>query len=213
MVLNLIPADVGRPLGQINTNLVVADLELLAQETIDTFMPKEMEVQDRSGGWYSLRIRPYRNVDNRIDGAVLTLVDIGAAKMYQQQIEQSRNQLLQTVDLMREPVLVLDQTLHVKTANHAFYDLFGFHADSTVGKALLELDSPRFSSSRLNALAQQLQGLGRPIENVIIDGDESGTHACLRASGRQFQLGDGKYWTVVTLTSVHGQLEKQQAES
>src|SRR5262249_6579627 len=157
-MLNLIPGDVGRPLGQINTNLVVANLELLARETIDTFMPKEFEVQDQSGKWYSLRIRPYRNVDNRIDGAVLTLIDIGAAKMFQQEIEQSRDQLLQTVDLMREPVLVLDQTLHVKTANQAFYSLLGFSTDSTIGKALLELDSHRFSSTRLHALAQQLQG-------------------------------------------------------
>jgi two-component system CheB/CheR fusion protein len=210
-MLNLIPGDVGRPLGQINTNLVVADLELLAQETIDTFMPKELEVQDRGGRWYSLRIRPYRNVDNRIDGAVLTLVDIGAAKMYQQQIEHSRDQLLQTVDLMREPVLVLDQTLHVKTANQAFYSLFGFSAETAIGKALLELDSAQFSSTRLHALAQQLQGLERPIENVTIDGNDSGPR--LRASGRQFQLGDGKHWTVVTLVPANGQLEKQQPES
>jgi two-component system CheB/CheR fusion protein len=211
-MLNLIPGDVGRPLGQINTNLAVADLEQLAQETIETFMPKEIEVQDRSGRWYSLRIRPYRNIDNRIDGAVLTLIDIGAAKMYQQQIEHSRDQLLQTVDLMREPVLVLDQTLHVKTANQSFYSLFGFSPAATVGKALLELDSDRFSSTRLHALALQLQGLDRPIENVMIDGDDSGAHSRLRASGRQFQLGDGKHWTVVALTPDHGQFEQQQPE-
>ena len=37
---------------------------------------REMEVQDRNGKWYSMRIRPYKTTDNKIDGAVLVLVDI-----------------------------------------------------------------------------------------------------------------------------------------
>ena len=40
-------------------------------------------MQDRQGHWYLLRIRPYKGADNRIDGAVIALVDIDAAKRAQ----------------------------------------------------------------------------------------------------------------------------------
>jgi len=199
-MLNLIPGDVGRPLGQINTNLTSSDLEALARETIETFMPREIEVQDRVGRWYMLRVRPYRNVDNRIDGAVLTLIDIGAAKLYQQQIDRAREQLLQTVDLMRDPAIVIDETLHVKAANEAFYRVFGLEPSRTVGKKIGDLDHREWQGERLQALALQLRGQIAPIQDAPLGGPAS--H--LFASGRQFQLEDGKYWTVLALTPANG---------
>ena len=159
-------------------------------------------MQDRLGKWYMLRVRPYRNVDNRIDGAVLTLTDIGAAKLYQQQIERSREQLLQTVDLMQEPVIVIDETMHVKTANQAFYRAFGLEPSRTVGKAIVDLDHREWQGKRLQAFALQLQGGTAAIQGATIGGPASAPN--LLASGRQFQLEDGKYWTVLALTPSNG---------
>jgi len=79
-VLNLIAADVGRPISHIKPNIDVPELEQLITDVIDRVTAREIEVQDRQGTHYSLRIRPYKNVDNRIDGAVLSLFDISATK-------------------------------------------------------------------------------------------------------------------------------------
>jgi two-component system CheB/CheR fusion protein len=200
-MLNLIAADVGRPLGQINTNLSGADVEGLARETIDTFVSKEMEVQDRFGKWYSLRTRPYKNVDNRIDGAVLMLIDINAAKQLRQHVERSREQLLQTVDLFGEPVVVLDEALQVKSANAAFYSTFNFNAAATVGKPLAELTSDSWDFRRLHMFTQQLDGLATPILNVPFNDLDGSKH--LVASARQFMLEDGKSWTILALSAGH----------
>jgi len=70
-VLNVIPTDIGRPIGHLNLNIPIPDLEPLILGAIDNVSIKEREVQDREGHWYSLRIRPYRTTDNRIDGAML----------------------------------------------------------------------------------------------------------------------------------------------
>ena len=48
---------------------------------LDTLIPKEMEVQTRAGAWYMMRIRPYRTLDNVIEGAVITFVDITEMKL------------------------------------------------------------------------------------------------------------------------------------
>lgn len=79
-LLNLIPADVGRPIGDIKLRLTVTDLEAAVMEVIDTVTAHEREVQDQGGRWYSLRIRPYRTLENKIEGAVILLVDIDTQK-------------------------------------------------------------------------------------------------------------------------------------
>ena len=48
---------------------------------------EELEVQDREGRWYSLRLRPYRTSDNKIDGVILALVDIEALKKSLQEVQ------------------------------------------------------------------------------------------------------------------------------
>ena len=207
-MLNLIPGDVGRPLRQINTNIVVADLEALAQDTIETFVPKELEVLDRGGKWYSLRVRPYRNVDNRIDGAVLTFVDIGAAKLYQQQVERAREQLLSTVDLMQEPAIVLDEALRIKTANQAFVDTFGFSRERAVGATAVELKSDDWNLSSIDDLAQQLRdgnGGDPSLQITVMDGGSAKRSSKkVSVAGRQFLLEEGKHWTVLTLVLPNG---------
>ena len=79
-ILNVLPTDVGRPFEDIKTNIDVADLDHQIAEVIETMAVKEWEVQDRDGHWYRLQIRPYKATDNRIDGAILSLVDIDALK-------------------------------------------------------------------------------------------------------------------------------------
>ena len=74
-VLNLIPGDIGRPIGQIKPNVDLPDLEGMIGQVIDTVTPCEREVHDGQGNFFSLRIRPYKNLENRIDGAVLALFD------------------------------------------------------------------------------------------------------------------------------------------
>jgi two-component system CheB/CheR fusion protein len=75
-VLGLIPADVGRPLLNINPNTEIADLQQMVVQVMSTFRPVEKEIHNRKGGRVQLRILPYRTVDNKVDGAVITLVDL-----------------------------------------------------------------------------------------------------------------------------------------
>lgn len=77
LIINLIPGDVGRPLAHIVSNLVgYSSLIVDVQAVLKTLAPKTVEVQTRTGEWYSARIQPYRTVDNLIEGAVITFADI-----------------------------------------------------------------------------------------------------------------------------------------
>jgi two-component system CheB/CheR fusion protein len=73
---NITDHDVGRRMTELKPNIDIPDIEKLFHEVIDTLAVREREVHDNHGHAYSLRVRPYRTGDNKIDGAVLTLVDI-----------------------------------------------------------------------------------------------------------------------------------------
>ncbi|MEZ5361861.1 MAG: PAS domain-containing protein [Bryobacterales bacterium] len=87
--LNLIPGDVGRPVSDINLKIDVPNLAEKVEEVVDSFTPLETEVRDSSGRWYSMRVRPYKTEDNRIDGAILAFVDIDEAKRGREALSES----------------------------------------------------------------------------------------------------------------------------
>ena len=75
-VFNILQTDVGRPISDFKPNIDISDLEELLREVTETLAVRERKVTDKGGCQYSLRVRPYRTTDNKIDGAVITLVDI-----------------------------------------------------------------------------------------------------------------------------------------
>ena len=90
-VLNLITADRDRSIAHINPNLDLPNLAELIIECMDTVAPLERDVRDRQGHWFALRIRPYKNLDNKIDGAVLALFDIDILKRSEQSARARRS--------------------------------------------------------------------------------------------------------------------------
>lgn len=76
-IINLIPSDVGRPMGHIVSNLVGYDhLVVDVKNVLDTLTPFEKDVQTVEGRWFKMRILPYRTLENVIEGAVITYIDI-----------------------------------------------------------------------------------------------------------------------------------------
>ena len=144
-ILHLIPADVGRPFRDINPTLNLPDLESQILEVIDTLTPTSQEVQDHQGHWYDLRIRPYRTIDNRIDGAMVVLVDIDALKRSMEQLQAARNYAQAIVETVREPLIVLDDRLRVLTANQSFYRVFQVAAAETEQQSLFELGNGQWN--------------------------------------------------------------------
>jgi two-component system CheB/CheR fusion protein len=90
-LINLIPSDLGRPLPHVGSNFVGYDrLAADVQAVLDTLGTIEAEVQVKRGGWYLMRIRPYRTTENVIEGAVLTFVDISERKSAEASLRESQ---------------------------------------------------------------------------------------------------------------------------
>ena len=79
-MFNLIPADVGRLFSQISPNIDAPDLVKMITESIDNVTAIERTVSDGDGHGYVMRVRPYTSADNRIDGAIIALLDLEQKK-------------------------------------------------------------------------------------------------------------------------------------
>lgn len=95
LIINLILSDVGRPVGHIVSNLInydslVADI----QAVLKNLMPKEVDVQTIELKWYTMRMLPYRTLDNVIEGAVITFVDITEMVAIREALRRANEQVL-----------------------------------------------------------------------------------------------------------------------
>jgi two-component system, chemotaxis family, CheB/CheR fusion protein len=172
-MLNLIGTDVGRPIGHIKPNFDIPDLEELIREVIDAVTTIEREVRDRQGRWYALRVRPYKNVDNRIDGAVLSLFDIDALHRQEVELRETRHYAEAVVEAVRQPLVVLDHDLRVRTANATFLATAKLGIDAVRGRPFLELGDGEWNGEALREALERMAN-GGPDDHVGVRHVSSG---------------------------------------
>ena len=156
VLFNLIPTDIGRPFSDINHKLLLTRLEAQILEVINTLHLKNQEVQDQDGHWYDLRIRPYRTLNNRIDGAVVVLVEIDALKRSADQLREARDYAEAIVQTVRESLVVLNANLQVMTANQQFYDTFQVTPSETEHIQIFDLGNGQWNIPQLRLLLEDL---------------------------------------------------------
>ena len=121
-LIHLIPTDIGRPVGHITANLAGYDrLVADVKSVLDTLVPKEIEVQTPAGDWYMLGIRPYRTLDNVIEGAVITFVDITRVKK-----AEALQRLAAVVHNANDAITLQDLQGHILAWNPAAERLYGW---------------------------------------------------------------------------------------
>jgi two-component system CheB/CheR fusion protein len=155
-VLGLIASDVGRPLRELRLRIALPDLERAVSEVTDQLTPFEREVRASNGHWFSLRLRPYKTLDNKLDGAVMTLLDIDRLKHSLEDTHQAREYAEAIIETMHEPFLVLDSHLRVLTANPAFYECFQETESRTVGLPVYQLGNGQWDIPALRHLLEEI---------------------------------------------------------
>jgi two-component system CheB/CheR fusion protein len=96
-IIKLIPSDVGRPITDLVSNLDDPALDTDAREVLRSLVPMEKPVSTPDGRWFSVRIMPYRTLDDRIDGVVITFADITVAKTLEAELREKQAALEQRV--------------------------------------------------------------------------------------------------------------------
>jgi two-component system CheB/CheR fusion protein len=171
-IFNLIAADVGRPISDIQLGIGVPNLHELLVEVVDTVSVKELEVRDREGRWHILRLRPYRTVDNRIDGVVVVLIDVDQLKR-DQETQRRQSELLEQTE---EPIFMWELSGGIAYWNRGAEVSYGFTRSEALGHRSYELlsTSPPLSAyldvlQRDGHWTGELTHVGRDGQRVVVE--------------------------------------------
>ena len=153
-LLNLLDSDVGRPLTDLRPRVEIPNLEKVIRGVIDSVAPRTMETQDEEGNWYSLSLRPYKDEDNRISGAVLVFYEITALKADPQQTRRLAAVAREEV----AAILVADLNGAILTWNRGAQEHYGFTEQEARERGLWGLVPPEEHQSARDLLKRVQEG-------------------------------------------------------
>jgi PAS domain S-box-containing protein len=178
LLLNLTDASVGRPITDLNLPVDPSDLMQMLDEAVSTFHSAEREVQDRNGRWYSLRVQPYKTLKDRVEGAVVTMIDVTDRKRTEDELRaayehaeaatRAKDEFLSVVSHeLRTPLVSImgyTQLLDVSTVDAALIRriVTVVEKNSKIQLQLIEdlLDTARMMSGKLRLELQPLDLAG-----------------------------------------------------
>ena len=148
----------GRPVDEIRSRLLDYDgLTADVKGVLESLIPRELEVRTISGEWYLLRIRPYRTLEDVIEGAVITFTDISALKTAQLALRDSEalRRLAVVVRDSRDAILVQDLTGRILAWNLGAEKMYGWTEAEALAMNIRNLIAKDDQEQVLLAMRQQ----------------------------------------------------------
>ena len=146
----MIASDAGRPISHFANNLNGVKLEKYAEKVLQDLAMQEAEVQDNDGNYYRMRIRPYRTLNNVIDGVVVTFEDITELK----QLNKDRR-LAAVVKDSHGAITLLDLQGNIKAWNKGAEIIYGYSESEALTMNILDI-VPQDQTDEMLALLARL---------------------------------------------------------
>ncbi|MCU1238417.1 MAG: ATPase [Candidatus Solibacter sp.] len=140
-LLRLGPSDVGQPIANVQHGFKLLDVNQKLRLAIEHLEIHHERAQDRQGRWFEVFVRPFRTVDNRIEGAVISFIDIDDLVRALHTAETARNFAEAIVNTVQHPLVVLNADLRIIRATEAFYKMFQVAPGETEGQLLSDSQS------------------------------------------------------------------------
>ena len=142
-ILNLAPQDTGLPISEMRLAISIPDLDKTISEVISTLGAENREVTDKNGRAYEMRVRPYITEDNRIDGAVLSFIDIDVLKKHGVELNAEKEKYRTLAENSPDIIARVDRDLRYLYINSAFEKTTGFPLKNFVGRTNQEIGLPQ----------------------------------------------------------------------
>ena len=160
-ILNFVSSDTGLPISNVNLGIYIPDLEDTIHGVITSLNSVEKEVSDKNGCFYELRIRPYIAEGKRIDGAVLSFVDIDLLKKHENELQVEKEKFRTLSENSPDVIARFDRNLRYLYVNSSFQEMSGVSPNGIVGKKSDEVGLPKKFVESWNRVLQNVIKTGK----------------------------------------------------
>ena len=183
--INLIKGDIGRPLSDISHNLLYDDLESDIRGVLRSLEPKEIEVPSKLDKWFLVKIQPYRTTEDRVEGVVVTLVDISERKSAEHELQQQQDLMMRILESNPSAITMVDAAGGIVYANRRAEELFRMSRDELIE---MTYDDVRFRIT--DHAGNEIQADDLPFSQIRRSGEPVShfTHWIVRADGSAVKL-------------------------
>ncbi len=199
------PSDVGRAFAAVKPTFPGPGLGPSIAQVLQKLIPVEATVQDEGGRWFQVTVLPYVTLDNRIDGTVVTAVDVDAVKKGELLLAEARRYAESIVDAIRESLVVLDRDGRIRSANRAFLLMVGETSREIEGRLLYDVGEGEWNLPALRKRVDEM-GTGDVFEGHRLEQN-------LKDGGRRIRLLNGRRieGTPLTLLVIEDVTERERA--
>jgi two-component system CheB/CheR fusion protein len=214
-LFSITPGDIGRPITDFAHQLDYDGLAADVRNVLENLSPIEREIRSRAGGWYVVRFRPYRTVDDKIDGVVATFLDITERRRMEDALrggEERLRQEVRLVEMSRTPIFVWDYDGGILEWNRGCEELYGYPRAEAVGRDKTELLRTTVPGSSFEAVKAELLKQGSwsgELRQVAKDGRPLIVEAQIEmaaANGRRYVLESTRDVTQIRASAARQQL-------
>src|SRR4029077_1385345 len=139
-IFNLLPTDVGRPLSDITGRITYGQILVDAGQVLNDLHTIEREGTTHEGRLYLMRVMPYRTLEDRIEGVVITFVDVTTLRQAEANIFESDQRLRLLIDSAQDyAIFTMDDEGRIDSWNAGAQRMWGYTAGAIVGKHFEEL--------------------------------------------------------------------------
>ena len=158
-IFKLIKSDIGRPFTDQVSQLIYPELAKDALEVLRTLIFTEKQIPTKDGRWLSTRIMPYRTFDDRIDGLVITFINITDLKQLEERSNEANQLFRLLLNSTGDVIIKLSTDWKILEFNSAAEKLFGVKSNSVINQNYFELFVPEplrnTSEKQMNQLLKQ----------------------------------------------------------
>ena len=199
-LFHVLASDVGRPLADLAQKFGGVRLVEDAEAVIERLETTEREVEGEDGRWYLVHARPYRSVEDRIDGVVVTFVDITKRKADETALAAGKALFDATLSTISDFAYAFDRDGRIVFANRPLLDLWGLALADAVGKTFHELDYPGDLADRHQREIETVFETGEGLTDESVYAGADGEERVYEYIFRPLLAGDGAVSLVVGST-------------
>jgi two-component system, chemotaxis family, CheB/CheR fusion protein len=164
-IFKLIKSDIGRPFTDQVSDLLYPQMADDALEVLRTLLFKETQVQGKDGQWFLIRIMPYRTFDDRIDGLVITFINITELKRVEEKLDQTEQLQRLLLNSSGYVIIKISPDFKILEFNTEAERFFGVKREEAIHKDYLELLVPQASRADTHKTMQKI--LNNPKDGKI----------------------------------------------